>query len=68
MLFSCSLRLTLLSRKHVRPGWKSTFKTALKAANRDKSTRTDKHVQDKLLHRDLDKLVKEESKTNSKVL
>ena len=45
----------------------SSFKTALKAANRDKSTRTDKHVQDKLLHRDLDKLVKEESKTNSKM-
>ena len=44
-----------------------SFKTALKAANRDKSTRTDKHVQDKLLHRDLDKLVKEESKTNSKM-
>ena len=45
----------------------SSFKTALKAANRDKGTRTDKHVQDKLLHRDLDKLVKEESKTNSKM-
>ena len=45
----------------------SSFKTALKAANRDKST-TDKHVQDKLLHRDLDKLVKEESKTNSKMV
>ena len=45
----------------------SSFKTALKAANRDKSNRTDKHVQDKLLHRDLDKLVKEESKTNAKM-
>ena len=43
------------------------FKTALKAANRDKSDRTDKHVQDKLLYRDIDKLVKEEAKTNSKV-
>ena len=46
----------------------SSFKTALKAANRDKSTRTDKHVQDKLLHKDLDKLVKEEAKSNSKVV
>jgi hypothetical protein len=45
----------------------ASFKTALKAANRDKSSRTEKHVQDKLLHRDLDKLVKEEAKTNSKV-
>ena len=45
----------------------SSFKTALKAANKDKSARTDKHVQDKLLHKDLDKLVKEESKTNSKM-
>ena len=43
------------------------FKTALKAANKDKSDRTDKHVQDKLLYRDIDKLVKEEAKTNSKV-
>ena len=45
----------------------TSFKTALKAANRDKLTRTDKHVQDKLLHRDLDKIVKEEAKSSSKV-
>ena len=45
----------------------TSFKTALKAANRDKLTRTDKHVKDKLLHRDLDKLVKEEAKSSSKV-
>jgi hypothetical protein len=45
----------------------ASFKTALKAANRDKTTRTEKHVQDKLLHRDINKLVKEEAKTNSKV-
>lgn len=46
----------------------ASFKTALKAANRDKSTRIDKNVQDKLLHRDLDKLVKEEAKSSSKVV
>ena len=46
----------------------SSFKTALKASNRDKSTRTDRHLQDKLLHRDLDKLVKEEAKSNTKVV
>ena len=46
----------------------SSFKSALKAANKDNGLRADRHLHDKLLHRDLDKLVKEESKTNSKVL
>ena len=45
----------------------SSFKSALKAADRDKSSRTDKHVHDKLLHKDIDKIVKEEANSNSKV-
>ena len=45
----------------------TTFKGSLKAATEGKESRREKHREDKLLHPNLDKLVKEESKTNSKV-
>ena len=45
----------------------TTFKASLKAATKGKESRREKHREDMLLHPNLDKLVKEESKTNSKV-
>ena len=45
----------------------ANFKSALKAASKGKELRREKNRSDKLLHPRLDKLVKEESKTNSKV-
>ena len=44
----------------------ANFKSALKAASKGKELRRENRS-DKLLHPRLDKLVKEESKTNSKV-
>ena len=45
----------------------TNFKSTLKAASKGKELRREKNREDKLLHPRLDKLVKEESKTNSKV-
>jgi hypothetical protein len=43
------------------------FKSSLKAANKDRDTKKERHKKDVLLHPKLDKLVKEESKSDHKV-
>ena len=43
------------------------FKSSLKAANKDKTIKSARHKKDVLLHPKLDKMVKEEARSNSKV-
>ena len=43
------------------------FKSSLRAANRDRSIKSARHKKDLLLHPKLDKMVKEESRSNTKV-
>ena len=43
------------------------FKSTLKAANKDRSVKSARHKKDLLLHPKLDKMVKEESRSNTKV-
>ena len=43
------------------------FKSSLKAANRDKMVKNARHKKDVLLHPKLDKMVKEEARSNSKI-
>ena len=43
------------------------FKSSLKASNRDKDVRKERHKKDVLLHPRLDKFVKEEARSNTKV-
>ena len=45
----------------------TSFKSSLHAAAKDRESRRDKNREDKLLHHRLDKLVKEEARTNNKV-
>ena len=45
----------------------TSFKSSLHAASKDRESRRDKNREDKLLHHRLDKLVKEEARTNKKV-
>ena len=45
----------------------SSFKSSLHAASKDRESRRDKNREDKLLHHRLDKLVKEEARTNKKL-
>ena len=45
----------------------SGFKSSLKAANRDRIVKSERHKKDVLLHPKLDKMVKEEARANSKV-
>ena len=44
------------------------FKSSLKAANRDRTVKSARHKKDVLLHPKLDKMVKEESRSNTKVV
>ena len=45
----------------------TSFKSSLHSAAKDRESRRDKNREDKLLHHRLDKLVKEEARTNNKV-
>ena len=45
----------------------AVFKSSLRAANRDRSIKSARHNKDLLLHPKLDKMVKEESRSNTKV-
>ena len=44
------------------------FKSSLKAANRDKTVKSARHKKDVLLHHKVDKMEKEEARSNSKVV
>ena len=43
------------------------FRSSLKAANKDRAVKSERHKKDVLLHPKLDKMVKEEARSNSKV-